>query len=103
MSSSRARTASSLRGAFHHAEEHARKWRSTRWTRQTITVQAGSFDTDHYLYTDDAAQGSAESWVSMTVPGDMVKSVYTSKKNNQTAAGELIQIESGVTTALGSY
>ncbi|MGA2639920.1 MAG: hypothetical protein ABSG21_03330 [Spirochaetia bacterium] len=71
--------------------------------QQTITVQAGSFATDHYLYTDDSAQGSAESWVSDTVPGYMVKSVYTNKKNNQTATGELIQIESGVTTALGSY
>lgn len=70
---------------------------------QTVTVQAGSFATDHYLYSDDTAQGSAESWVREKVPGYMVKSVYTSKKNNQTATGELIQIESGVTTALGSY
>ena len=69
----------------------------------TVTVQAGTFDSDHYLYTDDQANGSAESWVSTRVPGYMVKSVYTSKKNNQTSTGELIQIESGVTTALGSY
>ena len=41
--------------------------------------------------------------MSTTVPGGMVKSIYTSKKNNQTSSGELIQIESGVTTALGSY
>jgi hypothetical protein len=32
----------------------------------------------------------------------MVKSIYTNKKNSQTAMGELIQIESGVITALGS-
>jgi hypothetical protein len=71
--------------------------------QQTITVQAGSFGTDHYLYSDDASQGSAEFWVSETVPGYMVKSVYTNKKNNQSATGELIQIESGITTTLGSY
>ena len=70
---------------------------------QTITVQAGSFATDHYLYSPDGAQGSGEFWVSDTVPGYMVKSVYTNKKNNQTATGELIQVESGVATALGSY
>jgi hypothetical protein len=71
--------------------------------KQSVKVQAGSFATDHYLYTDDTSQGSAESWVSETVPGFMVKSVYTNKKNNQTSAGELIQIESGVTTSLGSF
>ncbi len=71
--------------------------------RQTITVQAGSFTTDHYLYNPDTAQGTGEFWVSDTVPGYMVKSVYTNKKNNQSATGELIQIESGVTTALASY
>jgi hypothetical protein len=70
---------------------------------QNVTVQAGSFATDHYLYTDDASRGSAESWINEKVPGYMVKSVYTNKKNNQTSQGELIQIESGVTTSLGSY
>jgi hypothetical protein len=71
--------------------------------RQTITVQAGSFETDHYLYTDDTAEGSAESWMSDTVPGYIVKSVYTNKKSNQTATGELMQIESGLASVLGSY
>jgi hypothetical protein len=71
--------------------------------KQSVKVEAGSFATDHYLYTDNAAQGSVESWVSETVPGSMVKTVYTNKKNNQTSTGELIQIESGVTTTLGSF
>ncbi len=70
---------------------------------QTVTVQAGSFSTDHYLYTDPQSSGTAESWVSMTVPGYMVKSIYTNKKNNRTSTGELIQIENGVTTALASF
>ena len=70
---------------------------------QSVTVQAGTFTTDHYLYTDTKSNGSVESWVSMTVPGYMVKSIYTNKKNNQTSTGELIQIENGVTTALGSF
>ena len=69
----------------------------------SVTVQAGTFDTEHYLYTDDQARGSAESWVSMKVPGYMVKSVYTNKKDNRTSTGELIQIETGVTTSLGSF
>lgn len=69
----------------------------------SITVQAGTFATDHYLYTDDQSSGTAESWVSTRVPGYMVKSVYTSTRNNRTATGELIQIENGVTTSLGSY
>jgi hypothetical protein len=71
--------------------------------KQKVQVKAGSFATDHYLFTDEKSGGAAESWVNETVPGYMVKSVYTSKKNNQTSTGELIQIESGVTTALGSY
>lgn len=71
--------------------------------RQTVTVKGGTFATDHYLYTDDQSSGTAESWVSATVPGYMVKTVYTSKKDKGTMAGELVQIESGVTTILGSF
>jgi hypothetical protein len=70
---------------------------------QTVKVQAGTFTADHYLYTDEQANGTAETWVSTTVPGYMVKSIYTEKKDNQTSSGELIQVESGVSTALGSY
>lgn len=69
----------------------------------SITVQAGTFTTDHYLYNDTQYNGSAESWVNTTVPGYMVKSIYTNKKNNEKATGELIQIENGVTTVLGSF
>jgi hypothetical protein len=71
--------------------------------KQTVKVQAGSFATDHYLYNAEADKGSAEFWVSATVPGSMVKSVYTAKKDNQTSTMELIQIESGVTTVLSSF
>ncbi len=71
--------------------------------KQTVKVPAGSFATDHYLYTDEKYNGTAESWVSTTVPGYMVKSIYSSKKNKETTTGELIKIESGVTTALASY
>ncbi len=69
----------------------------------TITVQAGTFTTDHYLYSPATAHGTGEFWISDKVPGYMVKSVYTNKQNNQAATGELTQIESGVTTALSSY
>lgn len=71
--------------------------------RQNVKVMAGSFDTDHYLYTDENQNGSAESWVSPKVPGGMVKSVYTSNKDKKTMTGELIQVESGMTTILGSF
>ena len=71
--------------------------------RESVQVAAGSFMADHYLYTDDTSSGTAESWVNEKVPGYMVKSIYTSTKNNQTSAGELTQIESGVTTSLNSY
>lgn len=71
--------------------------------RENVQVAAGSFMADHYLYTDDASSGTAESWVNEKVPGYMVKSIYTNKKNNQTSTGELTQIESGVTTSLNSY
>ena len=71
--------------------------------RQTVKVQAGSFATDHYLYTAETDKGSAEMWLSATVPGGMVKSVYTGKKDNQSSTMELIQIESGVTTVLSSF
>jgi len=68
---------------------------------QPVQVKGGSFTADHYLYSD--ANGSAEMWLSDKVPGYMIKSVFTSKKDNKTATGELVQIESGVTTALSSY
>jgi hypothetical protein len=71
--------------------------------RQNVKVRGGSFAADHYLYTDEKENGSAENWVSTTVPGYMVKSVYTNKKGKQTVTGELVQIESGVTTILGSF
>jgi len=71
--------------------------------KQNVKVQAGSFASDHYLYNDETEKGSAEFWVSANVPGGMVKSVYTSKKNNETSTIELIQIETGVTTSLGSF
>ena len=71
--------------------------------KQRVQVKAGSFMTDHYLYTDEKGRGTAESWVSEKVPGNLVKSLYTSKKDNKTSTGELVQIETGVTTTLSSY
>jgi len=71
--------------------------------KQAVQVEAGNFTADHYLYTDESSNGTAESWVNEKVPGYMVKSIYTSKKNNQTSTGELTKIESGVTTSLNSY
>jgi hypothetical protein len=71
--------------------------------KQTVQVKAGSFMTDHYLYTDEKGRGTSESWVSDKVPGYLVKSMYAGKKDNKTATGELVQILSGVKTTLSSY
>ena len=71
--------------------------------KQSVRVKAGSYDTDHYLYTDEQQNGTGESWVSQSVPGYMVKTVYTNNKRNQTMTGELVQIETGVTTTLASF
>jgi hypothetical protein len=71
--------------------------------KQKVTVKAGSFQADHYLYEDVKGRGTAESWVSEKVPGYLVKSVYTSKKDKKGSTGELVEIKSGVTTTLSSY
>jgi hypothetical protein len=56
-----------------------------------------------YVWQDDSGEGTAESWVSSSVPGSIVKSVYSRSKGKRTSTVELIQIESGVTTVLGSF
>jgi hypothetical protein len=71
--------------------------------RQTVKVAAGSFPSDHYLYKDERGSGTAETWVSSSVPGSIIKSVFTSSKDKRTSTVELVQIESGVTTVLGSF
>ena len=74
-----------------------------RVDRKMVKVQAGSFMADHYLYPDEQGNGNTESWVAQSVPGSILKSVSTRSKDKQTSTVELIQIETGVTTALGSY
>ncbi len=70
---------------------------------EDVQVKAGTFTADHYSYTDPQSGYKGESWISKKVPGYMVKFTGTSPKNNATSSGELVQIESGVTTALGSF
>ena len=74
-----------------------------RVDKKMVKVQAGSFMADHYLYPDKQGNGNTESWVAQSVPGSILKSVYTRSKNKDTSTVELIQIETGVTTVLGSY
>ncbi len=71
--------------------------------KQNVQVKAGSFIADHYLISDTNGAGTAEMWLSDKVPGLMVKAMFTSKKDGKTATEELVQIESGVATALSSY
>jgi len=70
---------------------------------ESIQVKAGTFTADHYSYTDPQTGYKGDSWISKTVPGYMLKFTGTNPKNNATSNGELAQIESGVTTTLGSY
>jgi len=70
---------------------------------ETVQVKAGTFTADHYAYTDPQSGYKGDSWISKKVPGYMVKFNGISPKNNVTSSGELVQIESGVATVLGSY
>jgi len=70
---------------------------------ESVQVQAGTFAADHYSYADPQSGYKGDSWISKTVPGYMVKFTSTNSQNNVTSSGELVQIESGVTTLLGSY
>lgn len=68
-----------------------------------VTVRAESFDAGHYRYPDPNGHGQAEFWLSDQVPGYLVKSIYTNAKDGKVMRGELVAIESGVGTSLGSY
>jgi hypothetical protein len=70
--------------------------------KEEVRVKGGSFLADHYLYVDGQGKGKSEFWLSDKVPGSMLKTVYAAK-DDKTSTGELLQIESGVTTALASY
>lgn len=72
--------------------------------RQTVTVKAGTFTTDHVVYTDETKQVRDESWTSNKVPGALVKFVDTDMKTNSVmSSGELTKIQTGMTTVLNSY
>lgn len=71
---------------------------------QTVTVKAGSFSTEHVVYTNATKHLREESWTSTKVPGALVKFVNTNTESNSVlSTGELTKIESGMTTVLGSY
>jgi len=70
---------------------------------ESVTVPAGTFTADHYRYTDPKSGYTSDIWSSKQVPGYMVKFTGTNPKDNRAANGQLIQIESGVTTALSSF
>jgi len=70
---------------------------------ENVTVPAGTFATDHYRYTDPKNGYTSDIWTSKQVPGYMVKFMTANPKDNRAANGELVQIESGVTTVLSSY
>lgn len=70
---------------------------------ESVTVPAGTFTADHYRYTDKKSGYTSESWISKQVPGYMVKFVGTNPQNTRVSTGQLVKIESGVTTELQSY
>lgn len=69
--------------------------------RQSLTVRAGTFMTDHASYADSNQGYRSEIWTSDTVPGGMVK--FRTEHSGDRAQGELVKIEQGVTTLLQSY
>ncbi len=70
---------------------------------ESVTVPAGTFATDHYRYTDAKNGYTSDMWTSKQVPGYMVKFTGTNPRDNRVTNGQLMEIESGVTTALSSY
>ncbi len=70
--------------------------------KQQIQVKGGNFNADHYLYSDAMRGGKAEYWLSDSVPGYMVKSIYTGK-DGKVSTTELARIETGMATELSSY
>ncbi len=70
--------------------------------KQQIQVKGGNFNADHYLYSDAMRGGKAEYWLSDSVPGYMVKSIYTGK-DGKASTTELARIETGMATELSSY
>ncbi len=71
--------------------------------RQTITVEAGTFNTEHVTYVDKTANYRDESWTSNEVPGGLVKYVDTNTETNDVNKGELTKVESGIGTVLNSF
>jgi hypothetical protein len=71
--------------------------------KQTISVKAGTFQTDHTTYIDKTKDYRQEIWTSEKVPGALVKYVNTDSSSGDTSTGQLAKIESGMTTVLGSY
>ena len=53
--------------------------------KESVTVQAGTFATEHYRSTDPKSKYTGESWISKTVPGYMVKFIGTNTKNEKTS------------------
>ncbi len=70
---------------------------------ESVTVPAGTFTTDHYRYTSPQSGYVSDVWINKEVPGYMVQFTGKNPKDNRTANGQLIKIESGVTTELNSY
>lgn len=71
--------------------------------QQTITVKAGTFRTEHAIYTDDQSNYRSEIWSSSSVPGGLVKYTTKNLRSGELSQGELIEIEHGVKTVLQSY
>jgi hypothetical protein len=71
--------------------------------RQTVSVKAGRFSAEHTTYVDDQQGYKSETWTSEQVPGGTIKYLTTNLKSGDTSQGELVKIESGVTTILESF
>ncbi len=71
--------------------------------QQTIRVKAGTFRAEHATYSDEQNNYQSEVWTTTQVPGELVKFSTKNLKTGETSQGELVKIESGVTTVLQSF
>lgn len=72
--------------------------------KETVTVGAGTFDTDKYSYVvtgDDGKKATYTWWVSATAPGGLVK--YSTVTSDSTLTGELVGSKKGYKTRFSSF
>jgi hypothetical protein len=71
--------------------------------KERITTPAGTFNADKMVFDDPDSSYTATYWIADSVPGKSVRYVYEDSDEGETVTGELIAVEKGFETVLGSY